>query len=302
VEGYRQAILNRVRANWLSIASLRLDPMNIPPEVEVKGSLPNNQGRQSLIGPGRIERVDLNPYRSGRRFQELVFELARDLTRDYVNQPTCEAPAHVLFPQLVQIVDKCLKDKVHPVPPANLLDVFLSPYYGWVIEQLLQGIVPDTSLGEAPEVPRYESSRGPGSTAEVDYWTSREPREAVHTHLNYVVPDTKRWEQSAAYRIDTHEATAAFVKNAGLGFAIPYLFNGEMHEYIPDFIVRLTGDGERYVILETKGYDPLEDVKRAAAERWCAAVNADGAYGHWSYAVAKVVSQVTVQLDNSADS
>lgn len=29
----------------------------------------------------------------------------------------------------------------------------------------------------------------------------------------------------------------------------------------------------------TKGYDPLEDVKRAAAERWVAAVNADGAYG-----------------------
>jgi type III restriction enzyme len=47
-----------------------------------------------------------------------------------------------------------------------------------------------------------------------------------------------------------------------------------------------------YVILEAKGYDPFEDVKRAAAERWVAAVNADGTYGTWRYAVAKKVSDV----------
>ena len=35
------------------------------------------------------------------------------------------------------------------------------------------------------------------------------------------------------------------------------------------------------MILETKGYDPLEEVKRAAAQRWVAAVNADGTYGRW---------------------
>jgi hypothetical protein len=73
--------------------------------------------------------------------------------------------------------------------------------------------------GETPEEPRYEASRGPGSTAEVDYWTSREPREVIHSHVNYLVPDTQRWEQSAGYFIDTHSAVGAFVKNAGLGFA-----------------------------------------------------------------------------------
>ncbi|HEV2231954.1 MAG TPA: hypothetical protein VGV68_00965, partial [Terriglobia bacterium] len=75
-------------------------------------------------------------------------------------------------------------------------------------------------------------------------------------------------------------------------FAIPYLHNGQMHDYIPDFIVRLKGGGARYLILETKGYDPLEDVKRAAAERWAAAVNADGTYGRWQYAVARKVSEI----------
>lgn len=87
LEGYRQAIRNRVTINLDLAATLILDPMNIPPEVQMKAALPNNKGHHSLTGPGKIETVDLNPYRSGRRFQELVFDLARDLTRDYVMQP-----------------------------------------------------------------------------------------------------------------------------------------------------------------------------------------------------------------------
>ncbi len=292
VEGYRQAIRNRVTVDWETVATVTLDPMSIPPEVEVKGALPNNKGRPSLTGPGRLERVDLNPYRSGRRFQELVFDLARDLTRDYVSQPSCEAPSHVLFPQIVRITERYLRQSVHPVSPAKLLDVFLSPYYGWVIERLVEAIKPDTTQGEAPEVPRYETNRGPGSTAEVDFWTSRDVREVIRSHVNYVVADTKQWEQSAAYVIYTHELVDAFVKNAGLGFGIPYLHNGQPHDYVPDFIIRLKTEPPGHLILETKGYDPLEEVKRQAAQRWVAAVNADGGYGCWKYEVAKKVTDI----------
>ena len=300
VEGYTQAVRNRVTVDWDSVPTLRLDPLHIPPEVEVKGTLPNNTGRPSLTGPGRLESVDLNPYRSGRRFQELVFDLAAALTRDYVAQPKCEVPPHVLFRQVAAIVEKYLREKVRPVAPAKLLDVFLSPYYGWVIERLVQAIRPDVSQGEAPEVPRYETNRPPGSTEEVDFWTGREVREVVRCHLNYVVADTRVWEESAAYHIDTHAATAAFVKNAGLGFAIPYFHNGQPHDYIPDFIVRLKtngADGPRHLILETKGWDELEEVKRAAAERWVNAVNADGRYGRWHYDIARRPEQVRKCLD-----
>ena len=41
-------------------------------------------------------------------------------------------------------------------------------------------------------MPLYEQTRGAGSTAEVDYWTSKDAREVLHCHLNYVVPDTVR--------------------------------------------------------------------------------------------------------------
>jgi type III restriction enzyme len=193
---------------------------------------------------------------------------------------------------MLAIVQRYVKEKVFAEPPADKKDLFLAPYYGWLVEKLVEAIRPDTSEGEAPEIPRYELSRGPGSTAEVDFWTSREPREAIHCHVNYVVPDTQKWEQSAAYYIDTHAAVDAFVKNAGLGFAIPYLHNGQMHDYMPDFIIHLKADPPTHLILETKGFDPLEGVKREAAERWVNAVNADGTYGLWKYALVKKPSDV----------
>ncbi len=107
-------------------------------------------------------------------------------------------------------------------------------------------------------MPRYEQGRGAGSTAEVDFRTSKKVKEIEKSHLNYVVQDSK-WEQSAAYHLDTHPRVAAFVKNQGLGFAIPYLHNGQQHNYVPDFIVKL--DNGVRLVLETKGHDPLEHVK-----------------------------------------
>ncbi|MGQ0556725.1 MAG: BPTD_3080 family restriction endonuclease [Nitrospiraceae bacterium] len=292
VEGYTQAIRNRVTVNWGSVPSLILEPGRIPPEVDVKGLHVNTKGKLSLSGPGRIDEVNLDEFRARRRLQELVFDLAKTLTGSYVSQKDCGVSAHVLFPQVVVIIHQYLDKKVEVRFPANIKDLFLAPYYGWVVERLIEAIRPDTSQGESPEVPRYETTRGPGSTADVDFWTSREVREVTKSHLNYVVADTSQWEQSAAYYLDKHPNVEAFVKNSGLGFAIPYLHNGQMHDYVPDFIIRLKSKQPHHFILEIKGYDPTEEVKRAAAERWVAAVNADGAYGQWQYGVAKKVSDV----------
>ncbi len=148
------------------------------------------------------------------------------------------------------------------------------------------------NLYGSPEVPRYEVNRGPGSSAEVDFWTSRDVREVTHCHVNFVAADTKKWEQSAAYFIDKNPYVRAFVKNAGLGFAIPYLDNDQMHDYMPDFVIHLNTKASGHLILETKGYDEREEIKRAAAERWVKAVNMDGTYGWWTYAVARKPTEV----------
>jgi len=302
VEGYTQAIRNRLTVDWASLPTLPLEPGRIPPEVEMRLLAVSNAGRPCLSGPGRTDEASLREWRAKVRLQEVIFDLAQGLTKQYLGQGRCDVPAHRLFPQIVNIVRKYVADKVRVVPPSDIKDLSCSPYYGWLVEILVEAIRPDTSQGEVPEVPIYEAHRGPGSTEEVDFWTRREPREALHCHLNYIVPDTERWEQSAAYHIDRHPATAALVKNAGLGFAVPYIHNGQAHEYVPDFIVRLKDGGAagtRHVIIETKGFDELEEVKMAAAARWVAAVNTDGRYGHWAYHVARRPEKVIAILDAS---
>jgi SOS-response transcriptional repressor LexA len=120
------------------------------------------------------------------------------------------------------------------------------------------------------------------------------------------VADTKKWEQTAAYYLDTHPNVTSFAKNSGLGFAVPYFHNDQDHDYAPDFLVRVAdGNGVETgtLILETKGYDPLEKIKAAAAQRWVDAVNADDRYGRWWYRVihkATDVSRVVEEIAGAA--
>ncbi len=259
----------------------------------MKGTLVANDGKPTIYGPGKVVDLNLNPYRKDRRVQELAFELAGDLAREYAAAESAAAPRHVLFPQMLAIVDRFLREKLDVHAPAEVIDVFVSPYYGHVLETLGEAVRPDTEQGEAPELPSYETNRGPITTAEVEFWTSRDVREVERSHLNYMVADTKVWEQSAAYVIDKHPAVAAFVKNEGMGFAIPYIHDNEAHDYMPDFVIRLDGEEGKHLILETKGYDTKRDAKVAAAERWVAAVNAEGSYGEWQYAIAEKLEQVS---------
>jgi type III restriction enzyme len=286
VEGYRQTIRNRVEVDWKRVPTLVLDPLDIPAETQLKAMLPGLQSRPSLHAPGSSVTAELTKYTNGLRQQELCFDIARGLTAEYCAHNPEQVAPHVLFPQLVEFVRTFLQTKVEARRPFTIQAAGISPYYGQVVERLAQAIHPDTKQGEAPEVPCYETSRGPGTTAEVDFWTSKEVRELEHSHLNYVVADTRVWEQAAAYILDTHELVRCFAKNAGLGFSIPYLHNGEAHEYLPDFLIRFDKgdqDAPSTLILETKGYDTLRDVKEAAAARWVRAVNADGRHGIWAY-------------------
>ena len=86
----------------------------------------------------------------------------------------------------------------------------------------------------------------------------------------------------------------------GLGFAIPYVHNGEDHDYVPDFIVRLAGPERLHLVLETKGYDPLKEVKAAAAERWVQAVHAEGTKGRWAYTMVAHPTEVPAAIERVA--
>jgi type III restriction enzyme len=53
--------------------------------------------------------------------------------------------------------------------------------------------------------------------------------------------------------------------------------------------------------LETKGHDELAEVKVAAAYRWVDAVNAEGSFGRWDYAIAYNPNDVPDLIDQAAE-
>ena len=304
VEGYQKAVHHRITCDLDKVAELPINIGEISPVTEMGAHLPGNDGRPSLHGPGSISTLDLRNFRDNFRMQEKIYEMTNTLTRQYADNDECTVLPSSLFMQLFPIVRGYVEKKVNASEPASKKDVFLAPYFGMAVERILSALrVKDD--GTPPETPRYEKLRGTGSTADVEFFTVRKLHRVKKSHINAVVADTESLEQQVATLLDRDDRVHSFVKNEGLGFAIPYLHNDELHDYMPDFIVRLEGKTSRHLILEPKGYDPLTEIKKSAARRWVDAVNADsnkgGAHGQWHYEMIHSIDEFAAAMQVAVD-
>lgn len=109
-----------------------------------------------------------------------------------------------------------------------------------------------------------------GNTAKPVYPTKK-------SHVNYVVADTDSWEQIAAKTLEELPQVQSYVKNAFLGFQIPYQKEGKDSNYFPDFIAQCKSkDGTvKNLIVEITGMAKEKAEKKWFVEnRWLPAVNA----------------------------
>jgi type III restriction enzyme len=92
-----------------------------------------------------------------------------------------------------------------------------------------------------------------------------------------VVADTDSWEQIAAKTFEQLPEVEAYVKNAFLGFEVPYVDKtGTERRYQPDFLLRVKTPGdERFnLIVEISGFARDKVEKRwFVQQRWLPAVN-----------------------------
>ncbi|MGE3853269.1 MAG: BPTD_3080 family restriction endonuclease [Planctomycetota bacterium] len=295
VTRYESELRTDIAVDWATMPRLKLDTKTLVSEYESKAAIPSNVGRPSFFGPGQSTRIDLQQLRDGTREQQIVFDLAARLTKRLLigdpsdpKPPPGDVTAREFFLRAQAIVSRYLREYVDPGANMDRRDVHFAPFFGMAIDNLHAAIEAESSEG-----PERIAESTEGSTLQIDFWTSREVREAGKCHLNYVVADTVEWEQRAAALIERNEHVFAFVKNTAQGLVIPYMHEGMDRDYIPDFLVRLAIGADAgiayHLIVEIKGRpDPREQLKTLAAHRWVAACNVDAArFGHWQYVVVR---------------
>jgi type III restriction enzyme len=133
-------------------------------------------------------------------------------------------------------------------------------------------------------VPIFDSDFPIRSTGHMRTWYTGKPCEpARKSHINFCVFDS-RWEASEAFELDRNPNVAAWAKNDHLGFEIAYVFEGVIHKFRPDFLIRFTNG--THLVLETKGQETQQDIaKREFLAEWVEAVNQQGGFGQWAWAV-----------------
>ena len=202
-----------------------------------------------------------------------------------------------LIPQVYRIVDEYIARKVdfrgcHPC------ELGLETYVRRIVERLTAAIEPDADSGEPPLLPRLNRYQPIGSTAGVNFKTTRPCVPTVRSHIDQVVADTDSWEQAAVFRLEqAGDIVAFYARNDHLELSIPYEYLGAAHSYFPDFVVRLTGG--LTLLLEIKGEERERDrAKHQAAQRWVRAVNHWGQLGQWAFHACRDPQRLSDEIRN----
>ncbi|MGB4571915.1 MAG: DEAD/DEAH box helicase family protein [Rectinemataceae bacterium] len=267
VDGYRiESPQDRILADFSGIENYEIDGSKYPPETVMASPLSSERITLSL------EQV------KQRRPQELIFLLTQRMIRKYYMDTDGNRQFH-LFGQIKSIVEEWYDKKVYCIGTAFRNMLFYEDPDA-ICAHIHKGIKAALK-GRESVLPIFNYYNRTGSTKYVNGITTKNVWATTHSHVNYVVADTDSWEQIAAKTLEELVATGrvqAYVKNAFLGFTIPYISEGKKESrYYPDFIVRCTAStGKRInLILEVTGMNrDKADKKHYVEQYWLPAVNA----------------------------
>ena len=134
-------------------------------------------------------------------------------------------------------------------------------------------------------IPIYKNPRYRSTKDALEWRTKKRAQVFKKTHMNLCVVDSA-WEAAHARELDRDSHVEAWVKNDHLGFEIPYVHNGSLRNYIPDFIVKISE--KAHLILEVKGVKKVQDESKWDYMRtWVKAVGQDEENGDWHFAVSQ---------------
>jgi type III restriction enzyme len=149
-------------------------------------------------------------------------------------------------------------------------------------------------------MPVFNKEKPIKSTGDMMTWfTSRPCEHTTKSHISQIVVDST-WEMTESFELDHNPDVIAWVKNDHLGFVINYVYRGVIHRYYPDFLIKLKNDTT--LILEIKGKDDQQNkTKREYLGEWVNAVNSDGRFGKWVWAVSFRTSDIKDILKKNSE-
>lgn len=303
VEGYAFALhKNLIRCDVADLEPLGLEPGREPTATFLSPQVGVKEG--SSIAHGSLFPVieqTREAYYSQTHLQTIKFQIARLVMERLLGGAQDDSDRrlqafrfksrHQLFPQVYGVVDEYVRQRVD-FHGCDERELGLERYVKLLVERLHQAIEPDEAEGEPPLLPILYRYQPMGTTADVDFKTTRPCFATHHSHINQVAADTQKWEQSAAFRIEQcclQGVARCYARNDQLGFRIPYEYLNVSHFYEPDYLVELnTAKGRLTLILEIKGYSGnQENAKHDAVKRWVKAVNNWGQLGRWDFHVCR---------------
>jgi len=218
------------------------------------------------------------------RRQRLIFEISREIYDQM--KPNWKGNRDYLLIQLVKIVENFIdSNKVLIYSLTYQEDLKKRLLILLNMNKIVQHIFNAIRFENTQElVPIFDKENPLKSTAKMMTWYTVKPCEITNkSHISHVVFDSS-WEASEAFELDRNKDVVSWVKNDHIGFVITYVFRGVFHKFYPDFLVKMA-NGET-LILEVKGKDDQQNkTKRDYLNEWVNAVNSDGRFGKWSWAV-----------------
>ena len=216
--------------------------------------------------------------------QEVVFQLAKRVLDSHFVDADGDRKAW-LFPQLVRIsrewMEECLQCKDDAFPQMLLVTELQQR----AAEHVHRAIVASGS-GDQRLLPILDPDQPSGSTAAVDFETVKAVYSTIKSHVSHVTADSG-WEHKLTQSLEDMPEVIAYVKNQGLGLAIPYTSDGLGHAYWPDFVVQVRDAAGEDVNLIIEVTGERRRAKSAKAETardiWVPAVNNHGGFGRWMF-------------------
>ncbi len=274
--------------NISTTKSLELNPFDSITEAELSGIIAGKPN------PAALSEIDLKEIAENLRIQSIIFRIASAIY-NAEKKPDWKGSKESFLIQLINIIEQFIASEkiviTNPLfnkdPQKRKILIMLN------MNKVVQHIWNEINAHNTDVLtPVFDKERPIRSTGDIRTWWTNKPCERFpKTHINFIPVDSS-WEYTSAKIISKSPNVVAFIKNDHLNFSIFYNFQGVIHKYFPDFIVKMK-DGS-FLVLEVKGQDDDRNkTKQEFLKEWCQAVNKHGGFGIWKSAIA--YNQNTIQ-------